>query len=115
MHLDDPLGDGEAEAGAALRLGRRIVGLMEFIENPLLLARGDAGPGIAHRNIEEAVRLGSGDGDLALVGEFDGIANEIEEDLSDAPLVAPPGRKPRLDLALQGEMLLGCERLERIE
>ena len=42
VHLDDALGDGETEAGAALLLGDRIVGLLELLEELGLVGRGDA-------------------------------------------------------------------------
>src|SRR5215510_1482492 len=37
VHLDDLLGDGEAQTGAALGLGKRAVDLVELIEDPTLL------------------------------------------------------------------------------
>src|SRR5262245_9384766 len=36
VHLDDLLGDGEAEARAALGLGKRAVDLVELVEDPIL-------------------------------------------------------------------------------
>ena len=44
VHLDDALGDGEAEPGAALLLGGRGVGLLELLENLGLIGSAMPGP-----------------------------------------------------------------------
>ena len=49
VHLDDLLGDRQAETGAALLLGGRGIGLLEFLENLGLIGRGDAGAVVVHR------------------------------------------------------------------
>src|SRR6516225_8093515 len=36
VHLNDPLGDGESQTGAALLAGDGIVGLLKFLEQPRL-------------------------------------------------------------------------------
>src|SRR5262245_15875923 len=48
VHLHDLLGDGETEPRAALGLGKRAVDLVELIEDPILLIKGYAGPGVGH-------------------------------------------------------------------
>ena len=47
--LDDPLGNGEAEAGAAELARRAAVALLELEEDPRLILCGDADAGVAHR------------------------------------------------------------------
>src|SRR5262245_65503368 len=68
VHLDDLLGDGEAEARAALGLGKGTVDLVELIEDPILLIKGYAGTGVGHRDGEMAVPRAGGDAHLAGVG-----------------------------------------------
>src|SRR5262245_66057841 len=65
VHLHDLLGDGETEPRAALGLGQRAVDLVELLEDPSLLIKGYAGPGVRHRNGEMAVPRARGDADLA--------------------------------------------------
>src|SRR5215470_9356172 len=55
VHLHDLLGDGEAETGAALGLGKRAVDLVELLEDPILLVEWYAGPGVCHCDGEMAV------------------------------------------------------------
>ena len=62
MHLDDALGDRESQPGAALLARDRIVGLLELLEQLGLIGGGDAGAGIADRQIERPVaRIGLDD------------------------------------------------------
>ena len=56
VHLDDLLGDGEAEAGPALRLGVGVVDLMELLEDAAQLLSRNAGASVGHGNGEVAVR-----------------------------------------------------------
>src|SRR5215469_6097023 len=55
VHLDDLLGDGEPEAGAALGLGKGAVDLMELLEDARPLVLGNAGPRIGHAHVEVTV------------------------------------------------------------
>src|SRR5215831_15329590 len=52
VHLDDALGDRQAETGAALLARDRAVGLLELLEDLGLIGSGDAGAGVADRNRE---------------------------------------------------------------
>src|SRR6266498_3106082 len=47
VHLDDALGDRQAEAGSALLSRNRAVGLLELLEDLGLIGHGNAGPRIA--------------------------------------------------------------------
>src|SRR2546425_12671477 len=85
MHLDDALGDRQAEAGSALLARNRAVGLLELLENFGLIGRGNAGPRVAYRNLECSVRCESSDRNFALVGELDGVADQVEQDLREPP------------------------------
>src|SRR5262249_32261372 len=88
VHLDDLLGDGEAEARAALGLGKGTVDLVELLEDPSLLVKRYAGTGVCDRDGEMAVPRARGDAHLAGVGELDGVPNEIEQNLREALFVA---------------------------
>jgi hypothetical protein len=50
VHLDDLLGNGEAQARAALGLGKRAVDLVELLEDPILLIKRYARAGVCHRD-----------------------------------------------------------------
>jgi hypothetical protein len=88
VQLDDALGDGEPEPGAALLLRVGAVDLMELMEYPRLLGGRNAGTGIDDRDREHTIGHAGGNAHLAVIGELDGVAHEIEQDLGDAPLVA---------------------------
>ena len=48
MHLDNLLGNGEPQPGAAFRLGVGAVDLVELLEDARLVLLGNAGPGVDH-------------------------------------------------------------------
>lgn len=88
---DDFAADGEAKAGAAVGSSRACVGLGEGLEDCFLKLRRDA-----------AARVRDGEDNLFEIGvevdrsedfsgfrKFDGVADEIEEDLSEAGAVGP--------------------------
>src|SRR6516225_9213924 len=91
VHLNDPLGDGQSQAGAALLAGDGVVGLLELLKQFGLIGSGDAGSGITDRYMECAVVRFGLDGDFASIGELDRIAYEIDENLRQAPTVAAAG------------------------
>src|SRR5262245_32637965 len=93
MHLHDLLGDGEPEARAALGLGKGTVDLVELIEDPTLLVERYARAGVAHGDGKTAIARACGDAHLAGVGELDGVADEVEQHLREALLVAETNRK----------------------
>src|SRR5690348_15498758 len=65
-----------------------------------------AGARVGHADVEVAVgRLGS-HAHLAGVGELDGVADEVEEHLADALLVAKPDGQGLRHLGLEGELLV---------
>src|SRR5207302_9378197 len=75
---DELFDDRQTEAGPAARPGHRGVDLVEGIEDPRLLLRIDADPGIANRAMERrilcrAVGERHLDQDLAALGELDGV------------------------------------------
>ena len=94
--------DGKAEAGAAVFAGSAGVGLLEGLEDEPLLLRRDADAGVLdgegydlrglaeHRVIGAPALRGKTDAhfDVAVSGEFDGVGEQILEDLLEALRVA---------------------------
>src|SRR5207244_2013313 len=115
VHLDDVLGDRQAEARAALNPRGRAVGLVELLEDPGLVGRGDAGPGVTHRDGERAVDSGGSDRHFTGIGELDGVADQVEQDLRDAAFVAAAGWQISWNVDLHRELLFGRQRLHRVE
>src|SRR5262249_19335306 len=81
VHLDDALGYGETQAGAAFLAGDSIVGLLELLKQFGLIGSGDTGTGVTHRYMECAVVRFSLDGDFSGIGELNGVADEIDQHL----------------------------------
>src|SRR5262245_22227800 len=88
MHLNNALGNRQPQARAALLLGHRTISLLELLKDLHLIRRGDTGSGVTHRHGKGAIQRGRSDRDFALVGELDGIADEVEQHLRKAPPVA---------------------------
>ena len=65
MHLDDALGDRKPQPGAALLPRRRIVDLLELLEDFRLIGGGNARAAVAHRDAERAVGVRGFDRHLA--------------------------------------------------
>src|SRR5262249_45272452 len=94
----DLAADCEAEPRAAVLAGRRAVGLLESLEDDLLLFRRDPDPGVGDRDREHRARrvqrldrrapsaTGRLDakGDRALLGELEGVGEEVLDDLLEA-------------------------------
>lgn len=77
--------DREAETRAPELSVRRPIRLAEGLEDHFLLLGRDPDPGILHRDLQGAV-LPASDQDLRrpLLGEFDGVGEEVGEDLPQA-------------------------------
>src|SRR6266498_782545 len=85
MHLDDALGDRQPETGPAFLARDGAVGLLELLEDLALINRGNTGACVAYRYRERAVGCRCPDRNLALVGELDGVADQVEQDLGEPP------------------------------
>src|SRR5262249_41021095 len=81
----DPLGDGKAEPSPPMLACGRAVSLLELLEDAAEVTRFDAGPGVGDAEAYGALRLAAGIGDLdqdaAAFGEFDGVADQVEQNL----------------------------------
>ena len=91
---DEPLRDGEAEAGAAVAAAGRAVRLDEGLEEARLQLGVDADAGVAHLEADDhrvPGRLVEGhpEDDLARLRELDRVADEVGEDLAQPAGVAP--------------------------
>ena len=113
VHLDDPPRDGEPEPGAALGLGDRIVGLLELLEQLLLIGGIDSRSGVVHRHAERAIGRRDLDRHFAGVGELDRVADQIEQHLGQLLLVAVASRHVGRHVELEAQVLLRRQRLDR--
>ena len=94
-----PGGDRQAQPGAAVPPRRRGVLLLERPEDPLLLVPGDADAGVAHGEPQADLALGCRPSPATStrtttspgVGELDGVAHQVEQDLPQPAGVADQG------------------------
>ena len=88
MQLDEPLREREAEAGALALLDARL-GLLELLEDPLVILGGDARAGVGDRDPHLAVECAARHVDgPARRRELHGVREQVEDHLSDPALVA---------------------------
>ncbi len=93
--------DRQAEAGAAEAAGRRTVGLDEGMEQPVALLGREADAGVDHANAEREARVALGrsafedETDRPRLGELQGIAQQVEQDLLQAQRIADRARRHR--------------------
>src|SRR4029453_18074004 len=87
VQLDELATEGEPQPGALhLLLGRP--DLPKLLEHRLLILRGDANPGIADRDLDQPVLWRGRNLDPpTLRRERDGVGQQVEDDLTDLPLV----------------------------
>ena len=75
MHLHNAFYDGEAQSRASLRLGDRVIHLLEFLENFCLIGFVDARSRVLNgKDVGISPRFHF-DPDLSRVGEFDRVTN----------------------------------------
>ena len=112
-HLGQALADGQPEAGAAVFAGGRAVGLDERLEEMLLGLGGyaDAGVGNLEAQTDAAglfLRGRDGHDHLSLLGELDGVPQQVHQDLAQSHGVAAhQARHGRIDLHDQLQTLAG--------
>ena len=82
--LDDAPGNRQAKPGAAELAGDAAVGLLEFLEDAVVLVGRDADAGVAHQDVDLAGPDAGldDDRDAAAIGELHGVAGEVEQHLS---------------------------------
>src|SRR5262245_39644551 len=111
MHFDNVFGNRQSEPRAALSLGARAVYLVELVEDTLTLLMRDARAGIADAHYETAILRTGRDAYFTRIREFDGVADQIEQDLGKTRLIAKPVGQPLCHVSPDGEFLGGGERL----
>ena len=96
--VHQPGGDRQAQPGSTVPPRGRGVLLLEGPEDPLLPLGGDADAGVAHHEVKADLVLGRGAAGglhahdhLALFGELDGVAHQVEQDLAQPGGVADQG------------------------
>ena len=97
MHLNDPLRDGQSQAGTALLAGDGIIGLLELLKQLGLIGSGDARASIANRYIECAIVGGlcTNSGSLAIFAANPSLTEKPEDPLSN---VDPPASMSRNEM-----------------
>ena len=94
MHLHDLLCDGEPKTRTTLGLAIRAIDLMKLVKYARLMFHWDAGAGVDYADIEVAVYRFGCHADLTHIRELDSVANQVQEHLSAALLVAD-AKSPR--------------------
>ena len=109
MHLDNALYDGKAQSRASLRLGDRIIQLLEFLENFCLIGFVDARSRVLDgKDVGISPRFHFYP-DLSRICEFDRVTNEIEQGLSEPAFVSSRRRQARGNSNSQAQTLFGGE------
>ena len=115
------LADGQAKTGTAVLAGGTAVGLGEGIEQRHLLLGADTDAGVLDLEAQPPCVAGARTGThaqphLALVGELDGIAEQIGEDLLEAQWVtAITLRQVGIKFHGEGESLLARAELKQMD
>ena len=87
VHFDQAFANGQSQAQSAESAGRGALGLLELFENALLLARWDAQAGILDGNHHKPAQGIGAQNDFALVGKFDRIIQQVQDNLAQARAV----------------------------
>ena len=85
--LRQELRDGEAEAEARHRIGHGLRAAIEGFEDALAIGRRDARAAIVDRKRRDLTAVGDPQPDMAARREFDGIGQEVDENLPEPLLV----------------------------
>ena len=94
-HFDQLLGDRETEAGAAIFAGYLAIGLREGGKNRFLVFRRNPDTRVVDRDFEAVIGFPfglratrEGKADCAVLGEFDGVAQQVDQDLTQPHRIA---------------------------
>ena len=86
--LDDAGGDGKPETRAVVPARERAVALLEFVEDPRLRFRFNAGPRVPDNETGSIFFAFDDDRDPARLGEFHRIAGEVQQHLAEPRRIA---------------------------
>src|ERR1700730_7285471 len=92
VHLHNALSNGQPKASTPLLPRVRTIDLLKLIEDQGLISLSNASTGIAHRHDELPILDPGIDFHRALVGELDGVSNEVQQNLCETPFVAASRR-----------------------
>ena len=107
-------GDGGAQPGAAEATGDGGVGLGERGEHRGHLLLGHADAGVAHMQMHAFFVVADLDGDAALFGELDGVADQVGQDLQHPQRIATEILGHLVGVVRgQGELLVVRPQLQR--
>ena len=112
MHFDNALGNSQAEPGTPLFASAAVVRLLKFFKDLLLIVEGNSRSGIRNRHGKCPVGDRDLDADFAAVGEFDGVAHQVQKDLGEALGIAFTGRHMGRHGNIEGEMFFRGERFD---
>ena len=116
VHFNKALHDGKTQPEAAVLALRRTVGLRETGEQVRKEVRADALPGVGNADLHIGVREPSHDlHRAALVGEFDGIGQEVPQDLLKPAGIAADGTGVGVDHSFQPDVFRIGGRLHRFD
>src|SRR5712691_4412277 len=116
MALHNRLDERQAQPGTLARPDERGADLLEGFEHARQISRRDADAGIADRYDHPGFRVESaGNLDMpAGLGEFDRVAEEVEQDLPGLALVGAQPWQPRLQLDRSGEAAIAYARADQL-
>ena len=97
------LHDGETEAEALAALARRIVELMELLENRLKLFFGNADPGIPDLDAQLVAAPPAAEQDLALIGVFHCVREQVADHLLEQAWIAAHAEAARDDAPAEAD------------
>ena len=91
--MDQALGDGQAQASATILAGCRNIGLRKSFKDAVELVRRDANPCVLYPKLQPLLPIRQDlffdvNVDSALLGELDGIADQVDQDLPQPRRVA---------------------------
>src|SRR5262245_49746294 len=91
MHGDDPPGNRQPKPRTTLCRGGGAISLLELFVDLTLVGGIDAGSSVAHGEGISSIANTGFDCNLTRIGEFDGVADEIKQNLAESPLVPVSG------------------------
>ena len=86
--LQDHTHDAQPQTRAAIALGDLVIGLGEILEDSLKMLRPHANTRVGHDDCHIDIGHAGLHGDYAILGELQGIGQQVDDNLLEAGLVA---------------------------
>src|SRR5579871_1481373 len=106
QQADKVLADGQAQPGAFMKPVEPALQLLKRLKESPQVFRADADAGVGHADFQPSIQHPALQPHFAPFGEFDGVAEEIEQDLLDPPPVADHNADAGGDGGSEGQPLL---------